>query len=56
MNENAVRAISLELGPSQLRDKIIVETVDHAKLILEVSYNWEFRFDRTIELEIEKIF
>ena len=41
--ENKIRALSLELGPSQIRDQIIVETVDHAKLILDLSYNWEFR-------------
>lgn len=29
-----------------MRDQITVETSDHAKLLLDVSYNWEFRFDK----------
>ncbi len=44
IQEGFVRSLSLELGPSQIRDQIIVETVDHAKLLLDLSYNWEFRF------------
>ncbi len=34
----------------------MVETVDHAKLLLDVSYNWEFLFDRKNDDEVQKIF
>lgn len=30
--------------------------MDHAKLILEVSYNWEFRFDKSEASDVNKIF
>jgi major vault protein len=56
MTEGKIRALSLELGPASIRDQIIVETVDHAKLIMDLSYNWEFRFDKKNPAEENKIF
>lgn len=56
VTEAKVRALTLELGPGQLRDQIVVETTDHAKLLLDLSYNWEFRFDKTNKIDSEKIF
>ena len=56
VKEAKIRSLALELGPSQIRDQIIVETVDHAKLVFDLSYNWEFRFDKTNKAEVRKIF
>ena len=56
IQEGYIKSLSLELGPSQIRDQIVVETVDHAKLLLDLSYNWEFRFDKTNDEEVNKIF
>ncbi len=49
-------SLVLELGPSQIRDQIVVETIDHARLLLSLSYNWEFKFDKTDQAEATKIF
>ena len=56
IQENWIRSLCLELGPSQIKDQIIVETVDHAKLILDLSYNWEFKFNKNEKAETEKLF
>lgn len=56
MTEGKIRALSVELGPASIRDQIIVETMDHAKLIMDLSYNWEFRFDRKNPEDENKIF
>ena len=37
---NVIRALSLLLGPDFCTDLIIVETSDHARLQLMLSYNW----------------
>ena len=37
---NMIRAIALLLGPDFASDLIVVETSDHARLQLELSYNW----------------
>lgn len=37
---NAIRTLSLMLGPDFCTDLIIVETSDHARLQLMLSYNW----------------
>ena len=39
---NQIRSLVLLLGPDFCTDKIEVETVDHARLSLAVSYNWAF--------------
>jgi len=37
-----IQAISLFLGPDFMTDQITVETADHARLSLKLSYNWHF--------------
>jgi len=44
---NKIRAIALLLGPDFTTDQIIVETADHARLQLELSYNWHFEVSET---------
>lgn len=36
-----IHALSLFLGPDYMSDMIEVETLDHARLKLELAYNWE---------------
>lgn len=37
-----IHALSLYLGPDYMADVIEVETLDHTRLKLSLSYNWEF--------------
>lgn len=37
-----VRSLSLMLGPDFMTDIIVVETSDHARLRLQLAYNWHF--------------
>merc|ERR1719244_229514 len=54
---NMIRAVALLLGPDFSSDSIIVETSDHARLQLELSYNWHFEVkDPNNEKESSKIF
>lgn len=39
---NQIRALCLLLGPDFCTDVIVVETADHARLQLQLSYNWHF--------------
>ena len=38
--QNQIRTICLLLGPDFMTDVIVVETADHARLKLQLSYNW----------------
>jgi len=54
---NMIRAVALLLGPDFSSDLIIVETSDHARLQLELSYNWNFEIkDQNNEKEASRIF
>jgi major vault protein len=53
---NVVKSIQLMLGPDFSSDTIIVETSDHARLALKLSYNWHFELDRSSEIAKAKIF
>ena len=37
-----IKSLCLGLGPDFMTDIVIVETLDHARLQLQLSYNWEF--------------
>jgi Major Vault Protein Repeat domain/Shoulder domain len=37
---NQIRSLCLLLGPDFCTDVIVVETADHARLQLQLSYNW----------------
>jgi major vault protein len=39
-----------------MTDIVIVETADHARLSLKLSYNWHFEVDRADENEALKFF
>jgi len=51
-----IKAIALYLGPDFMTDVVIVETSDHARLSLKLSYNWEFKVDKTRVEDGQKIF
>jgi len=54
---NMIRAIALLLGPDFASDIIVVETADHARLQLDLSYNWHFQIkDPANQQECSKIF
>ena len=46
----------MSLGPNFMTDKIEAETSDHAKLIIELSYNWHFKVVKDNPEEIAKLF
>ena len=39
---HVIKTLSLLLGPDFMTDVIVVETSDHARLSLRLSYNWQF--------------
>lgn len=38
--ENCIQTLCMMLGPDFMTDVIVVETSDHARLSLQVAYNW----------------
>jgi len=53
---HVIKAIALQLGPEYTTDIITVETSDHARLSLKLSYNWKFDIDKNNEDDAYKIF
>jgi len=53
---HVIKALALLLGPDFMTDIVIVETADHARLSLKLSYNWQFEIDKTKLDEAAKIF
>jgi len=43
---NAITTLALPLGPDFMNDVVVVETSDHARLKLKLSYNWRFEVER----------
>ncbi|KAN0023577.1 hypothetical protein ACTFIV_007964 [Dictyostelium citrinum] len=43
---NHIRSLALFLGPDFMTDLITVETADHARLSLKLSYNWHFKVEQ----------
>jgi major vault protein len=41
-----INIISMLLGPRFSTDVVVVETADHARLSLKLSYNWHFDIPR----------
>ncbi|XP_051988084.1 major vault protein-like [Xyrauchen texanus] len=46
---NVIKTICLLLGPDFCTDIITIETADHARLQLQLSYNWHFDIKRPAE-------
>jgi len=51
-----IKALYLLLGPEFSTDVVTVETSDHARLQLKLSYNWVFSVDKTNEEDAKRIF
>jgi len=43
---NVIKALCLLLGPDFCTDIVVVETADHARLSLQLSYNWHFTHEK----------
>jgi len=52
---HVIKALSLQLGPDFMTDIVIVETADHARLSLKLSYNWHFEL-KPDDADVEKVF
>jgi len=48
---NYLKTLAIFFGPDFMTDIITVETADHARLQLQLSYSWNFRVNRTAERE-----
>jgi len=51
-----IKALALQMGPDFMTDIVIVETADHARLSLKLSYNWHFEVDKANKDDAAKIF
>lgn len=53
---NVIQSLALLLGPDFATDIIEVETADHARLQLQLSYNWFFDVDKSDEAAAARLF
>jgi major vault protein len=53
---HVIKDIALQLGPDFMTDIVTVETADHARLSLKLSYNWHFAINISDPHDAEKIF
>jgi len=53
---HVIKSLALLLGPDFMTDIVIVETADHARLSLKLSYNWHFEIDKANLNDASKIF
>jgi len=51
--EGQIKSLALLLGPDFMTDVVTVETSDHARLALQLAYNWNFQVDRTNSNSVE---
>jgi len=53
---NVITSLALLLGPDFMTDIVVVETADHARLSLKLSYNWYFEVQKNKPDQAAKIF
>jgi len=53
---HVIKSLCLLLGPDFMTDVVVVETSDHARLSLKLSYNWHFDYDPNDTSKSAKIF
>ena len=51
-----LNVLALLLGPRFSTDVVVVETADHARLSLKLSYNWHFEIDRSKDDDAASLF
>jgi major vault protein len=54
--ENQIKNLAILLGPDLMTDIIEVETRDHARLRLQLSYSWQFKVDKKNKEEALRLF
>lgn len=54
--EGKIKTLAMELGPNFMTDIVEVETSDHAKLSLQLCYNWHFDVDHNDHESVSKLF
>lgn len=54
--EGVIQSLYLNMGPDFMTDQVVVETLDHARLALTVSYSWEFDVNRDDPVSANKLF
>jgi major vault protein len=54
--ENKVLSLMLTLGPDFIADSVEVETLDHARLLLKLTYSWKFEIDKNNPNDLENLF
>ena len=52
---HVIKDLSLQLGPDFMTDIVTVETSDHARLQLKLSYNWRFKVENKEQTRIFKV-
>jgi len=53
---NLIKSLALLMGPDFMTDRVLVETSDHARLQLQLSYNWHFRVTQGSKEEAALLF
>ena len=54
--EGIIKTLKLKLGPEFMTDIFKVETANNAKMLVNLSYNWHFEYDRNDPDSLKKIF
>jgi len=54
--ENAIKSLSLHLGPSVMFDIVDIETSDHARLQFSLAYSWQFKYNKDDPKDCAKLF
>lgn len=53
---NVIKTLAIMMGPDFMTDILEVESSDHARLRLQLSYNWDFQFQGPNEENYQKMF
>jgi len=53
---NEIKSLVLLMGPDFCTDVITIETADHARLQLQLSYNWQFKVDKENATDAASLF
>mmetsp|Transcript_51631 Transcript_51631/g.129541 ORF Transcript_51631/g.129541 Transcript_51631/m.129541 type:complete len:817 (+) Transcript_51631:186-2636(+) len=51
-----IKDLALQLGPDFMTDIVVVETADHARLSLKLSYNWKFHLGAGTDEDAANLF
>jgi major vault protein len=54
--EGVINSLALNLGPDFMRDVVLVETSDHARLNITLTYNWQFKYIKDDQDSCKRLF